>query len=200
MDKKTIIEQVLNTYNTKEVLLKRQKFGSKVTYERLLLAILNSGSLSLADSLIGISSPSGIANLTKALFPDKPRTSINLDTFLLGKVSLKECNNCNSILPFEFFRKNAAKRDGLNCHCKDCHAAGTAITQPARQSKYRAAKLERTPSWANISSIKRFYDNCQVGMHVDHIVPLQGELVCGLHVENNLQYLTAKENCSKGNR
>jgi len=58
----------------------------------------------------------------------------------------------------------------------------------------------RTPKWANLEKIKQFYLERKKGYHVDHIVPLQGKNVSGLHVENNLQYLTAKQNISKGNK
>jgi len=64
-----------------------------------------------------------------------------------------------------------------------------------------------TPPWANHSAIGQIYAECVrmenktgVKYHVDHIVPLQGKIVCGLHVQNNLQILPGKENQSKGAR
>jgi hypothetical protein len=70
----------------------------------------------------------------------------------------------------------------------------------ALSAKRRAAKLQRTPAWADLKAIRQFYLNCPKGYHVDHIVPLQGDNVSGFHVLNNLQYLTKSENCSKGNK
>jgi hypothetical protein len=67
-------------------------------------------------------------------------------------------------------------------------------------AKRRAAKLQRTPSWADELVIQMIYEDCPEGHHVDHIYPLQGENVSGLHVAWNLQYLTPEENMSKGNR
>jgi len=65
---------------------------------------------------------------------------------------------------------------------------------------HRAAKKQRTPSWADMEAIKAFYSKCPDGYHVDHIIPLNGKTVCGLHVLNNLQYLPASENQRKFNR
>tara|TARA_B110000211_G_scaffold32111_1_gene32514 strand:- start:734 stop:1270 length:537 start_codon:yes stop_codon:yes gene_type:complete len=67
-------------------------------------------------------------------------------------------------------------------------------------NKRRASKLQRTPAWADLEAIKQFYINCPKGYHVDHIVPLQGVNISGLHVLNNLQYLTKSENCKKSNK
>lgn len=64
----------------------------------------------------------------------------------------------------------------------------------------RAVRLQRLPLWADKEAIKDFYLKCPEGYHVDHIVPLRGKEVSGLHVIENLQYLPAKENMSKGNR
>lgn len=67
-------------------------------------------------------------------------------------------------------------------------------------TKRRINKKSQTPSWANLEAIKQIYINCPKGYEVDHIIPLQGQTVCGFHVEYNLQYLTKSDNCKKGNK
>jgi 5-methylcytosine-specific restriction endonuclease McrA len=76
-------------------------------------------------------------------------------------------------------------------------------------AKRNASKLQRTPIWLTKEHYKQiadFYKKAKeldtltgIKHHVDHIVPLQGENVSGLHVPWNLQILTATENCSKHN-
>lgn len=70
----------------------------------------------------------------------------------------------------------------------------------ANAAKYKAQKIKATPAWANLNLIQRIYNNCPEGFHVDHIYPLRSPLMCGLHVENNLQYLKAETNISKNNK
>lgn len=70
----------------------------------------------------------------------------------------------------------------------------------ARTNKRRAAKLNAIVAWTNLEKIKEIYKNCPKGFHVDHIIPLISDKVCGLHVENNLRTIPATENISKGNK
>ena len=88
--------------------------------------------------------------------------------------------------------------------CKRTNARATSPEgrpgKTAASARYRAAKLNRTPVWSELDLIKEFYRNCPVGSEVDHVLPLQGKLVSGLHVIDNLQYLTVAENRSKSNK
>ena len=57
------------------------------------------------------------------------------------------------------------------------------------------------PKWANIDAINEIYRKARAaGQSVDHIVPLRGKTVSGLHVEHNLQIIPLSENCSKRNK
>lgn len=70
----------------------------------------------------------------------------------------------------------------------------------ALTTMHRKAVKQRTPAWAKRESIVEIYKGCPPGHHVDHIIPLRGRTVSGLHVEGNLQYLTARENIVKHNK
>lgn len=76
----------------------------------------------------------------------------------------------------------------------------------ANTAKRKATKRKATPDWANPFFIAEAYHLAKVRekvcggkWHVDHIVPLRSKLVCGLHVENNLQVIPASVNQRKSN-
>lgn len=69
-------------------------------------------------------------------------------------------------------------------------------------AKRRAQKIQATPKWLTgkqLKEIENIYRNCPKGYEVDHIIPLNNPLVCGLHVPWNLQIITEEENRKKGN-
>lgn len=68
------------------------------------------------------------------------------------------------------------------------------------RARRRAALLQRTPAWSEHDAIRQFYLACPPGCHVDHIIPLRGKLVSGLHVLKNLQYLSSTDNMKKLNK
>jgi hypothetical protein len=74
----------------------------------------------------------------------------------------------------------------------------------AERMKRTADQRHRTPAWADHDKIRAFYrlaaafSDLYVPHHVDHIVPLNGATVSGLHVEQNLQVIPAEDNLRKG--
>lgn len=97
-----------------------------------------------------------------------------------------------------------------------------AATEPARMASWAKANPDRVnaniarraaskrraiPGWANHEAIVQIYAEAASlrrvtgkPYEVDHIVPLQSDIVCGLHCEANLQILLKAENISKLNR
>ena len=80
----------------------------------------------------------------------------------------------------------------------------------ATRAKQRAAKRSRTPIWVDkehLGLIKQVYELAiirtkQFGFswHVDHVIPLCGKKVSGLHVIENLQVIPGAENLLKNNK
>jgi hypothetical protein len=80
----------------------------------------------------------------------------------------------------------------------------------ANKAKYRADKVQQTPKWVDAEElwlIKEAYSLAALrtkmfgfSWHVDHVVPLKGKLVSGLHTIANLQVIPAKDNIRKNNR
>jgi len=73
----------------------------------------------------------------------------------------------------------------------------------ARQTRIKKA----TPVWADLDAIKQFYIEAQrltketgIQHEVDHVIPIKGKFVSGLHVPANLQILTEKQNQTKNAR
>ena len=147
----------------------------------------------------GYISSATFSRYNKKVISNKKNNSKPLN-FILNELELKYCGHCNDILDINKFALNSSNVYGLQAYCKPCQYKTTKPTQPARSSNRRAKELKATPAWSNRDKIKEIYKNCPTGYHVDHEIPLQGKLVCGLHVEGNLQYLTAENNLKKSNK
>ena len=80
----------------------------------------------------------------------------------------------------------------------------------ATAAKYRAKKLQATPHWLTENDHREITKKYEYATyltnltgemwHVDHIHPLQGKNICGLHVPSNLQVIPATENLAKSNK
>ena len=78
----------------------------------------------------------------------------------------------------------------------------------ARAASRRVTVKQATPVWADQNEIAEMFIIAgklnsfftKPVVHVDHVVPLNSKLVCGLHTPANLQILSAKANLAKRNR
>lgn len=129
---------------------------------------------------------------------------------------MKQCNTCGELKHSTDYYPRAAR-------CKACTVAASAkwkrnnreaALAHQRQSNKNRTKQRRiecnlrrkrvkqaTPAWADKQEIKYIYELAQErNLVVDHIVPLNHELVCGLHVQDNLRCITPELNGWKSNR
>lgn len=135
------------------------------------------------------------------------------------KDGLKFCTSCEGWFPPERFPPSKISLDGRRPACLKCHQAqqNTWYQTPAgrlykriKSNSYSHRVREATPKWLTReqrNAINKVYMeavNRQLATgaphHVDHIIPINGKDVSGLHVPANLQVVLGEENCRKGNK
>lgn len=138
----------------------------------------------------------------------KVRQNNNLKNISSEKIIFnKLCSKCNKTKICTDFYICNQNSDGYSYKCKECEKSRLKNhyihNKKNRQISARNCHLKRKQrlvKWANLQKIAEIYKNRPEGYHVDHIIPLNGKDVCGLHVENNLQYLPKVDNLKKGNK
>ena len=137
------------------------------------------------------------------------------------RVNDRNCAECDKMHKKIFKVRHPEKYEELKklgyTRNKEKHLAQKRVYRQTNKAKvnalakaYKVRKKNRIPKWVDKDHmwlIKEAYELAQLrtkqfgfSWHVDHIVPIQGELVSGLHVIENLQVIPAIENIKKKNK
>lgn len=140
----------------------------------------------------------------------KCKTKRPLDLFALQKGTKdgrhSQCKLCRAAYDKERYNPEKRKKEYLENHNKSkeyrrAYYKANKEDYYYRKAIRRATKLKATPKWFEADKVALIYIKAkELHCQVDHVVPLQSALVCGLHCWANLQLLPEEINKSKGNR
>lgn len=151
-------------------------------------------------------------NTTGALDARKQRLRANMLRYLTserGKINrslvLKRYSQTPKSKEYQSRYRISAARRVVQKRYKDT-PRGRALYRECQRRRF-AARINRTPVWADREKIKQIYLDAAeltllsgVEFSVDHVLPLQAQNVSGLHVHENLQIILGVENSRKCNR
>ena len=132
------------------------------------------------------------------------------DTFIVGRNNNYRCKLCDKNSSKCWKAKNSNRLKAYQRNWYDInpnkskeHSKKWRKNNPGKVAQYRIMSQTnrnlRIPKFGQ-EGIEEFYNNCISGYEVDHIIPLQGKRVSGLHVIWNLQYLSKHDNRRKSNK
>ena len=156
---------------------------------------------------------------------DKQKQERVMIAIALEVYGYKRCFMCSKELALSMFsKKKRTRKDktfyyGYNYECKKCKVLSNKeyLKKPGNREKNKirqSAMVKRNrvakPKWLSAEQMKAIHEIYKdmrtrnrlagkIEYHVDHVVPLNGETVCGLHVPWNLEVVKAKDNIAKSN-
>lgn len=155
----------------------------------------------------------------KACHRDRQRAWIDTDAGKAAKAANYRANRARNI---EYSKSRAAQNPERNAaYSRRDYAKNADKRRTAKKASYDANKTpyvlraihrqehikRATPFWVDIAAIKAIYVEARrltmttgVEHHVDHVAPLRGRVVWGLHIPENLRIVTAEENLRKSNK
>lgn len=217
-----ILDKLLWDFD-KELNPARYKHTSVLYAGELILSILNNETVSKAAKHLCFSYKVVNTAISREFVPLMGNLNGGAATWrfrLEHYIEHQKCSDCKIIKPYIDFHLDKHNPRGYCYHCKSCRVSNNALhyrkasTKEShrrsyeknydvirdRQNRYKGERSLRVPYWSQHTLISDFYSKCPEGYQVDHIIPLKGLLVSGLHVIENLQYLTTEDNQIKNNK
>lgn len=150
-------------------------------------------------------------------------------TILRRSIHIKLCSKCNTSKDNSLFNKHKYSKDGIRGYCRECQSilkkqyrlnnydtvtlasrlymANNPSKKKANRLRYKHNITNATPSWADHTLMNEVYNlskqltkSTGIQHDVDHIVPIKGRTVCGLHCQSNLQAIPHSDNMAKLNK